>query len=168
MTYPNTLIFVDWPSSDANAAGDFYAAVLRWEHDPRIYNSFARLVPGGKAKNPDGSLSDVNNLHLGIHQVDKPSPSPQVAVNETYPPTNDGANARFFVVVSPDDSVERILGEAENRGANILWRNHHWKEFKGVCHSFRDPWGTQIVLWNYVSPDAVMPDYFTSDEAEPR
>jgi predicted enzyme related to lactoylglutathione lyase len=168
MTQPNTLVFIDWPSTDAAAAGDFYAAVLGWDHDRRIYGSFARLVPGGKARNPDGSLSEVNNLHLGIYQEDKPAPSPQIEVNADRPINGGGANARIFVMVSPDDSVDRILGEAEARGAKILWRNHHWKEFKGVCHSFRDPWGTQIVLWNYVAPDAVLPDHFTSDEAEPR
>ena len=31
MTYPNTLIFVDFPSDDPEASGRFYAEVFGWE-----------------------------------------------------------------------------------------------------------------------------------------
>ena len=35
MTYPNTLIFVDFPSDDPEASGKFYAEVFGWEVEPR-------------------------------------------------------------------------------------------------------------------------------------
>ena len=46
MSYPNTLVFVDFPSDDVNAARAFYAEVFNWEVEDRIADTFARIVPG--------------------------------------------------------------------------------------------------------------------------
>ena len=69
MSYPNTLIFVDLASDDPAAAGEFYAEVFGWENDPRPHGEFHRMVPGQNFLNPDGSQSEIGNLHLGIHNT---------------------------------------------------------------------------------------------------
>jgi len=55
MSYPNTLVFVDFPSDDVNAARAFYAEVFNWEVEDRIADTFARIVPGQNQKIDDGS-----------------------------------------------------------------------------------------------------------------
>ena len=45
---PNTLIFVDFPAPDPEAAGDFYAEVFGWVVEPRPAGVFPRIVPGGQ------------------------------------------------------------------------------------------------------------------------
>ena len=164
MTHPNTLIFVDWPASDPHAAGEFYAAVFGWEHDPRMNGAFSRMVPGGMFPNPDGSASEIKNLHMGIFAPDDPRPHPQVPAPAMTPLSDESARARIYILVSPDDSVERILSEAEARGATMLWRDHYWKEFNGYCHAFRDPWGTQIVLWVKAGEAPDLPAHYTREE----
>ena len=66
MTYPNTLVFVDFPSDDVNAARAFYAEVFNWEVEDRIADVFARIVPGQNQKIDDGSQGPNGNLHMGI------------------------------------------------------------------------------------------------------
>src|SRR5882762_8173242 len=68
-TTPNTLIFVDLASDDPAAAGKFYAEVFGWRDDDRPYGVFHRMVPGGNFPNPDGSDSEIGNLHLGIFKA---------------------------------------------------------------------------------------------------
>jgi hypothetical protein len=63
---PNTLIFVDMPSDDPAAAGRFYAEVFGWQNDEKPAGVYHRMVPGGQFPNPDGSDSQIGNLHLGI------------------------------------------------------------------------------------------------------
>ena len=46
MTYPNILVFVDFPTTDVNAARAYYAEVFNWEVEDRIKDTFARIVPG--------------------------------------------------------------------------------------------------------------------------
>jgi hypothetical protein len=65
--------------------------------------------------------------------------------------------------VSDDDSAERILGAAVERGAEILWRNHYWKEFNGYNHAFRDPWGNEIVVWGKAGENPAIPVGFTRE-----
>lgn len=146
MGYPNTLIFVDLPSTDPAATARFYAEVFGWEVEGRPEGEFHRIVPGGEFLLPDGSASGVGNLHLGIFNTVSalPDPAPEPA-GGTEPPT--GAIPRVYVLVSDDDSEDRILAKAEELGATILWRGWYWQEFNGFHSSFRDPWGTQIVLW---------------------
>ena len=71
--------------------------------------------------------------------------------------------ARVWILVSADDSVERIMGTAEKLGATVLWRDHYWKEFNGFNHAFRDPWGNEIVLWGKAGTDPVIPATFTRE-----
>src|SRR6202020_874063 len=79
MTQPNTLIFVDLASDDPAAAGKFYAEVFGWRDDERPRGVFHRMVPGGNFPNPDGSDSEIGNLHLGIFDAAnaRPHPTPE-------------------------------------------------------------------------------------------
>ncbi|PHZ84598.1 VOC family protein [Paremcibacter congregatus] len=163
MTYPNTLIFVDLTSDDPAAAGEFYAAVFGWENDPRPKGVFHRMVPGQNFLNPDKSQSQIGNLHLGIHNAAnaRPHPDPEGVAPRQVAET--GRKARIWVMVSDDDSVERILGEAVKRGAEILWRNHFWAEFNGFNDAFRDPWGNEIILWGKGGDSPQVPDDYTRE-----
>ncbi|MFT6764789.1 MAG: putative enzyme related to lactoylglutathione lyase, partial [Candidatus Aldehydirespiratoraceae bacterium] len=66
MTYPNTLVFVDFPSDDVNASRAFYAEVFNWEIEDRIADTFARIVPGQNQKIDDGTQGPSGNFHMGI------------------------------------------------------------------------------------------------------
>src|SRR5258708_11848679 len=76
-TPPNTRIFVDLASDDPVAAGKFYADVFGWRDDERPRGVFHRMVPGGNFPNPDGSDSEIGNLHLGIFDAAHPKPHPR-------------------------------------------------------------------------------------------
>jgi predicted enzyme related to lactoylglutathione lyase len=147
VSYPNTLIFVDFPSTDPEAAAEFYSAVFGWEVEPRPAGSFHRIVPGGKFKLDDGSEGPTGNLHMGIFNAANARPHPNPAGVEPRDVSRDGRATRTWILVSDDDSIDRILGEAESRGATILWRDHYWKEFNGFNAAFLDPWGNTLVLW---------------------
>jgi predicted enzyme related to lactoylglutathione lyase len=146
MAQPNTLIFVDFPTPDPEATGRFYAEVFGWVDEGRPTGIFHRLVPGGHFPNPDGSPSEVGNLHLGIFNtsIAPPDPSPTPAGGTTAP---TGWAPRVYVLVGDDDDEASILARAEAHGAQILWRNLYWSEFNGFHGAFRDPWGTIIILW---------------------
>ena len=150
MSYPNVLVFVDFPSDDVNAASKFYAEVFNWEVEERITDIYARIVPGQHMKLEDGSQSTVGNLHMGISKAADTRPRPPQAPQE---PTNlnpGGRGARAWILVSDDDSFERILEAAVRLGGTELWRDHFWTEFGGANASFVDPWGTQIMLWSHL------------------
>ena len=71
---------------------------------------------------------------------------------------NPGGRAtRAWIMVSEDDSFERILDTAVRLGGTELWRNHFWTEFGGANASFIDPWGNQFMLWQHL-PDAETDD----------
>lgn len=163
VSYPNTLIFVDLTSSDPAACAEFYAAVFGWENDPRPYGVYHRMVPGQNALNPDGTQSQIGNFHIGIHDAANARPHPVPEGVDPRQPSDTGRKARIWVLISADDSKERILKEAETRGAEILWRNHYWKEFNGFNHAFRDPWGNEIVLWGKAGSDPLIPSDFTRE-----
>jgi catechol 2,3-dioxygenase-like lactoylglutathione lyase family enzyme len=163
MSYPNTLIFVDLASDDPQTAGEFYAKVFGWQNDPRPQGVFHRMVPGGHFLNPDGSASEIGNLHLGIFDARNARPNPDAAGVEPRTLSRDGRKARIWVLVSADDSVERILSTAQSLGAKLLWRDHYWKEFNGFNHAFRDPWGNEIVLWVKGGKDPVIPQGYTRE-----
>ena len=163
MAYPNTLIFVDLTSDDPSAAGKFYAEVLGWENDPRPEGVFHRMVPGGQFRNPDGTDSEIGNLHIGIHNAANARPNPNPDGVEPRAVSAGGRGQRLWVLVSEDDSVERILKAAEDRGAEILWRDHYWKEFNGLNWAFRDPWGNEIILWVKGGENPQIPDHFTKE-----
>ena len=158
MAQPHTLIFVDLPSPDPEAAGRFYEAVFGWTVEGRPTGTFHRIVPGGEFPLPDGSPSGVGNLHLGIFNTATPVPDP----NE--PPSHPGERAggpmpRVYVLVSEDDTIEAVLERASANGAKVDWDAVWWGEFGGWCGAFTDPWGVQILLWTKgsvrPSPDEV-------------
>ncbi len=163
MAYPNTLIFVDFPARDPAEAGEFYAAVFGWENDVRMDGNFSRMVPGQNFLNPDGSQSEIGNLHMGVYNPTnaRPHPDPEGPVPKTL--AGPGAKTRVYVMVSDDDTPERILGEAEKRGATILWTKHYWKEFNGYNHSFMDPWGNQFILWVKAGQNPDVPEDYTRE-----
>lgn len=78
-------------------------------------------------------------------------------------PSTDGRKPRVFILVSPDDSADRIIETAERLGAEVLWRNHYWSEFNGFNDAFRDPWGNEIVLWTKGGENPEIPDHFTNE-----
>ena len=77
MSQPNTLIFVDLASDDPAAAGKFYEEVFGWRNDERPFGIYHRMVPGGQFPNPDGSDSQIGNLHLGIFKAENARPHPK-------------------------------------------------------------------------------------------
>lgn len=150
-------------ADDPDAAGKFYAEVFGWEDDPRLDGNYHRMVPGQNFLNPDGSQSEIGNLHLGIGNVAnlRPHPDPEgVAPREL---SSAGRKARIWILVSDDDSHERILQAAEERGAKILWKDHYWKEFNGYNHAFEDPWGNEIVLWVKAGTDPEVPASYSRE-----
>lgn len=163
MAQPNTLIFVDLTSDDPAAAGAFYAEVFGWENEGHPDGVFHRLVPGGKFLNPDGSDSEIGNLHLGIHNAANARPYPDGEGSEPRTLVGEGRRSRVWILVSDDDSIDRILDTAERRGATILWKNHYWKEFNGFNAAFRDPWGNEIILWVKGGANPDVPAGFTQE-----
>ena len=173
MTQPNVLVFVDFPTDDVNAARAFYAEVFNWEVEDRIADTFARIVPGGHFRNEDGSPSEIGNLHMGISNAANMRPSKDQNPTEPRHLNPGGRAIRAWILVSDDDSFERILEAAVRLGATELWRDHFWKEFGGANASFMDPWGNQIMLWSHIDGvevdedthevigEALLPDGYT-------
>ncbi len=153
MTYPNALVFVDFPVSDVDVANTFYTEVFGWEVEERIPGVFHRIIPGQNFKVDDGSQGPTGNLHMGISNAANMRPHP---VEEPPAPHNlnpGGRATRAWILVSEDDSFDRILEAAGRMGGEILWRDHFWTEFGGANASFLDPWGNQLLLWQHL-PDA--------------
>ncbi|SFG27313.1 Catechol 2,3-dioxygenase [Novosphingobium sp. CF614] len=159
----NSLIFVDLASDDPAAAGAFYAEVFGWENDARPQGIYHRMVPGGFFKHADGSDSRIGNLHLGIFDAANARPHPDPAGAEPRAISAGGRKPRVWVLVSDDDTPERILATAEKLGATVLWRNHYWKEFNGYNHCFVDPWGNEILLWGKAGENPRIPDDYTRE-----
>ena len=83
MSYPNTLIFVDFPSDDPAASGKFYAEVFGWTVEPRPEGVFHRIVPGQNFQIDDkGTQGPTGNLHMGIFNVNNARPHPDPALAE--------------------------------------------------------------------------------------
>ena len=163
MAYPNTLIFVDLASDDPSAAGKFYAEVFGWTNEGRPDGVFHRLVPGENFKNPDGSQSEIGNLHMGIFDAKNARPHPEPDGVEPRVLADHGRKARIWVLVSDDDDYNRILDKAVELGAELMWRDHYWKEFNGYNHAFRDPWGNEIVLWGKAGENPDVPADYTRE-----
>lgn len=159
----NTLIFVDLASEDPDAAGNFYAEVFGWQNDARPKGEYHRMVPGGFFKKPDGTDSEIGNLHLGIFKAANARPHPEPAGVAPRHLSADGRKPRIWVLIGDDDSADRILGTAEKLGAELLWRDHYWAEFNGYNHAFRDPWGNEIVLWGKAGQNPEVPTGFTRE-----
>jgi len=162
MTYPNTLIFVDFPSDDPVASAAFYQAVFGWEIEPRPAGVFHRVVPGQNFQLDDGSQGPTGNLHLGISNVVNQRPHP-VADNGSVELNSGGGGPRIWILVSDDNDADEMLETAVANGATELWRHHFWAEFNGFSNAFEDPWGNQIVLWTKAGDDAQIPEGWTQE-----
>jgi predicted enzyme related to lactoylglutathione lyase len=125
---PNTLVFVDLPTPDPEAAADFYQELFGWKINPRPAGVFHQIVPG-------------EGLHLGLFgEADQvPDPAPK------SPQPRSGLQARTYILV--DAPPAEYLNKAILLGATALWEQAWWEEFKGWHASFLDPWGNQIVMW---------------------
>lgn len=159
----NTLIFVDLASDDPAAAGRFYAEVFGWKNDARPEGIYHRMVPGGFFPDKDGGDSAIGNLHLGIFDARNARPHPDPAGADPRTLSGAGRKARIWILIGDDDTPERILAAARERGATILWRNHYWREFNGYNHAFRDPWGNEIVLWGKAGEKPAIPEAYTRE-----
>jgi predicted enzyme related to lactoylglutathione lyase len=162
-TTPNTLIFVDLAADDPAAAGKFYNEVFGWRDDDRPYGVFHRMVPGGQFKNPNGSDSEIGNLHLGIFKAANARPHPNPEGVEPRNVAKEGRKARVWILVGDGQDHVEILKRATDRGAQILWKDHYWKEFNGFNHAFRDPWGNEIVLWVKGGQEPQIPAHYTRE-----
>lgn len=154
---------MDLASDDPAAAGRFYAEVFGWQNDARPEGIYHRMVPGGFFKQGDGSDSMIGNLHLGIFDAANARPHPEPAGVEPRAISISGRKPRIWILISDDDSADRILATAEKLGATILWRNHYWKEFNGYNHAFADPWGNEILLWGKAGENPRIPGNFTGE-----
>ena len=163
MTQPNTLIFVDLASDDPAAAGRFYNEVFGWRDDHRPTGLYHRMVPGGNFPKSDGTESEIGNLHIGIFKAANARPHPETAGVAPRELAHDGRKARIWILVGDGQSHDDILARAVERGAEILWRNHYWKEFNGFNHAFRDPWGNEIILWVKAGPEPKIPENYTRE-----
>jgi predicted enzyme related to lactoylglutathione lyase len=159
----NSLIFIDLASHDPAAAGAFYADVFGWQNDARPQGIYHRMVPGGFFQNKDGSDSGIGHLHLGIFDASHARPHPDPAGVEPREIAQSGRKSRIWVLISDDDTPERILATAEKLGAKVLWRNHYWKEFNGYNHAFADPWGNEIILWGKAGENPQIPRDYTRE-----
>src|ERR1700757_460909 len=117
MSTPNTLIFVDLASDDPAAAGRFYSEVFGWRDDHRPTGVFHRMVPGGFFPNPNGSDSEIGNLHLGIFNAANARPHPKREGVEPRTIAKEGRKARIWILVGDGQSHEDILAKAKDRGA---------------------------------------------------
>ncbi len=162
MSYPNTLIFVDFASDDSDASAEFYEEVFGWEVESREGGSFHRIVPGQNFQIDDGSQGPTGNLHLGISNIQNRRPHPTPA-NGNVKLQRGGGGPRIWILVSDDDDGDEILARAVARGATELWRHHYWAEFNGFSNAFEDPWGTEIILWIKGGDDPAIPEGYTNE-----
>ncbi len=163
MTYPNTLIFVDFPSDDPSASAVFYNEVFGWEVEGRPEGVFHRIVPGQNFQIDDGTQGPTGNLHMGIHNVANARPHPDPAGVEPRELSRSGRSLRIWILVSDDDSSDAIMERALARGATELWRDHYWAEFNGFNAAFEDPWGNHIILWTKGGEDPQIPEGWTNE-----
>lgn len=162
MTYPNTLIFIDFPSDDPEASGEFYEKVFGWVVEPRPAGEFHRIVPGQNFM-VDDEQGPTGNLHMGITNVANRRPHPTDDGMAPRELSTGGHTVRVWILVSDDDDMDAILGRALDNGATELWRHHYYEEFNGFCNAFLDPWGNTLVLWTKAGDDPQIPDGWTRD-----
>jgi predicted enzyme related to lactoylglutathione lyase len=162
MTYPNTLIFMDFPSDDPERSATFYNEVFGWEVEPRPAGVFHRIVPGQNFM-VDGEQGPTGNLHMGIYNVANARPHPDPDGVDPRKLSSDGRTVRVWILVSDDDDADAIMNRALERGATELWRHHYWKEFNGFSDAFMDPWGNTLILWTKGGDDPVIGEGYTGE-----
>ena len=101
--------------------------------DPEATSQFYADLFGWKFKRrPAGEFHEVLpgvKPNLGIHLETEPV---------------EGPGPRIYVMVdAPPEMLERAIG----MGAAKLWDEAYWQEFDARRAAFRDPWGTEVVLW---------------------
>jgi predicted enzyme related to lactoylglutathione lyase len=163
MAQPHTLIFVDLASDDPAAAGRFYSEVFGWRDDDRPLGLYHRMVPGGNYFNPDGSESQIGNLHLGIFKAANARPHPEPEGVEPREISRSGRKPRIWILIGDGETADDIIGRAVARGAKVLWRNHYWQTFNGYNDAFEDPWGNEIILWGKAGQDPAVPETHTRE-----
>jgi len=100
---------------------------------------------------------------MGIHNVANARPHPDPAGAEPRTLVQGGRTPRIWILVSEDDSQERILSTAERLGATVLWKDHFWAEFNGFNSAFLDPWGNTFVLWTKGGDNPQIPAGWTNE-----
>ncbi|HEV7679832.1 MAG TPA: VOC family protein [Candidatus Dormibacteraeota bacterium] len=118
------------PAADLDAATAFYERLFGWQINPRPRGEFHQMVPG-------------EGLHLGLFSETGQPPDPDPGP----PPPRSSNQPRVYILV--DSTPADYLARAVELGATVVWEQQWWSEFDGHHASFRDPWGNQIVLWNY-------------------
>jgi predicted enzyme related to lactoylglutathione lyase len=162
MTYPNTLIFVDFPSDDPTASAKFYNEVFGWTVEPRPADVFHRIVPGQNFMDGD-KQGPTGNLHMGIFNTANARPHPDPEGVGPRDLSTDGRSARIWILVSDDDDADAISDRAVARGAEDLWRHHYWGEFNGFSNAIRDPWGNTLILWTKGGDNVQIPEGWTGE-----
>ena len=164
MTGPNTLIFVDLPSDDPEASGTVLRRSLRLggRRPP------GRCVPPHRARRPLPARATAHRRRSATSTwASTTSPTP--ARTPTRPASSRGAvsdqgrTARVWILVSDDDSDERILDTAVGLGATELWRHHYWAEFNGFNSAFLDPWGNTLDAVDQGRRRPVVPEGWTRE-----
>ena len=163
MPTPNTLIFVDLPSDDPEAASQFYSKVLGWNDEARLPGLFHRMTPGGQIRGADGKETSAANLAIGIHNAANVRPNPNPKGTEPRKVASDGRRPRVWILIGEGQSAPVILEKAEKHGGRVLWRNHYWKAYNGFTCCFADPWGNEIVLWSRAGPNPMIPAGYTRE-----
>ena len=77
-----------------------------------------------------------------FHEI-LPGVKPNLGVRRE-PGSPSGPVPRIYVMV---DDPPSYLERAVQMGATRLWTETFWQEFGGRHAAFRDPWGTEVVLW---------------------
>lgn len=101
--------------------------------DPEATSAFYEKLFGWQVnRRPAGEFHEILpgvKPNLGMHREETPvtGPVPRVYVMVDEPPV--------------------FLAQAVALGATVLWEETYWEEFGGNHAAFRDPWGTEIVLW---------------------
>ncbi|HXA63089.1 MAG TPA: VOC family protein [Streptosporangiaceae bacterium] len=112
--------------------------------DPEATSAFyAELFGWTYNRRPAGEFHEILpgvKPNLGMHLDERPVTGPV---------------PRVYVMV---DEPPAFLARAVELGASVLWEEKSWAEFDARYAAFRDPWGSEIVLWRdkgtYYNPPA--------------
>ena len=163
MTYPNTLIFVDFPSTEPTASAAFYEAVFGGRSNLAPRTSSTASCPARTSRSTTGRRARPATCTWASSTSPTPVRIPIRRVSNPATVATDGHSARVWILVSEDDSIERILTEATSRGATLLWKDHYWAEFNGFNAAFLDPWGNTFVLWTKGGDNPEIPEGWTNE-----